>query len=717
MKKSIFSEDDILLIKRSKIPFAIYRYAEKRIVTVVVSGGFCELFNTENNDDLINHLDNDMYYGFHPEDTAAVEQAAFNFYTKNEPYDVVFRLKFGDKYRIIHSIGKRLNNDDDTLAVAWYTDEGEFNENAGKTKCVISDAYSKFLIENSAFQRVQYDVLTGLPSITYFFELAEHRYEVAVEKNKTPVILFFDLNGMKYFNHKYGFSEGDKLILAFSKLLIKYFTDTNCSRFGLDHFCVYTVAENLEERLYKLFDELENINDGKSLPARVGIFKTTGVKIGTSFACDMAKIACDSNKGFYVSHFTYFDESMYLHSKHRQYIIDNIDRAIKEKWIHVYYQPIVRASGGGVCDEEALSRWIDPERGLLPPDEFIPILEETNLIYKLDLYVLDQILEKILDQKKRGLFVVPTSVNLSRSDFESCDIVEEIRNRVQAAGVSPELITIEITESIIGKDYEFMKTQVERFHSLGFKVWMDDFGSGYSSPDVLQNFNFDLIKLDMKFMHNFNQNEKSKIILTHLIRMALSLGIETVCEGVETREQKEFLQNVGCTKLQGYYYGKAISYEDILEHYNKGTQIGFENPYESDYYATIGKVNVYDLSVVTSGESEIMNNYFNNLPIAILELDGDVLSFIRGNDSYKDFFEKFFGKLYVKGEGKLPEIKDGNGLSFMKAILNYKKSSGPVIVDDVLPDGSELHAYVRRLSENPVTGVIAFVVVVLGIES
>jgi EAL domain-containing protein (putative c-di-GMP-specific phosphodiesterase class I) len=193
------------------------------------------------------------------------------------------------------------------------------------------------------------------------------------------------------------------------------------------------------------------------------------------------------------------------------------------------------------------------------------------------LYVLEQVLEKMKKQAETGISVVPQSVNLSRMDFESCDIVEEIRRRVDAAGFDRGMITVEITESVIGRDFDFMKEQVARFRALGFPVWMDDFGSGYSSLDVLQQIHFDVIKFDMRFMEHFDSDE-AKIILTELMKMAIGLGTETVCEGVETKEQVEFLREIGCTRIQGYYYSRPLPFEEIVSLFGKGTALEYENP-------------------------------------------------------------------------------------------------------------------------------------------
>lgn len=207
----------------------------------------------------------------------------------------------------------------------------------------------------------------------------------------------------------------------------------------------------------------------------------------------------------------------------KQYIIDNLDRALEEKQITVYYQPIVRAVNGRVCDEEALARWIDPKKGFLSPAEFIPILEETKLIYKVDLFVLEQVLEKIKYLTSKGFHSVSHSINLSRSDYDVCDMVEEVCTRIDKAGVERNKINIEITESILSNDFGFMLEQIKRFKSLGFSVWMDDFGSGYSSLNVLQRIPYDLIKFDMAFLKNIDKGESGKIILAELMRMAASL--------------------------------------------------------------------------------------------------------------------------------------------------------------------------------------------------
>ena len=556
--------------------------------------------------------------------------------------------------------------------------------------------------KRNIFKEINYDFLTGLPSMTYFFKLAENARKIMHENGVPSALVYINLNGLKFYNKKYGFSEGDNLIKELARLISEQFGEENCSRFGQDHFAVFTEETDLEKKLKKLFNAMKTANGGKTLPLRVGIYPDSMGVVETSFACDRARYACNISRDDNNSYFSYFDQKMLRKEMNRQYIIDNIDRAIAENWIKPFYQPIVRATNKKVCDEEALARWIDPEKGMLSPADFIPILEDTKLIYKVDLAILDAVLERIKNQMAdKKMHVVPLSINLSRTDFETCDIVNEICNRVDAAKVPREYITVEITESVVGGNFDFMKEQVRRFQELGFPVWMDDFGSGYSSLDLLQEIQFDLIKFDMRFMRQFDTSPKSRIILTELMRMAVSLGIETVCEGVETAEQVEFLREIGCTKLQGYHFCKPISLDDIHERYRTGKQIGFENPEESEYQKVLSSINLYDLGSVSNDEGESVKHYFNTQPMAILECDGETVRSVRQNKSFSEF---------IAMHRNVHEI-------FMNRLIHCKNVGQRIVVSEILETGETVNALIRKLAENPLSKMDAYAVAVLDITS
>ena len=558
-----------------------------------------------------------------------------------------------------------------------------------------------------------YDQLTGLPNMSYFFELAEAGKLSLLAQGKKPALLFFNLNGLKFYNSQFGFAEGDKLLAGFARILASHFGEKNCSRLGLDYFAAFTDEEHLEETLQNIIEESLDLNNQNSLSVRAGIYPYRMEAVSAASACDRAKYACDMYRDSYVSGFYYFDEAMLTEANNRQYIISNLDRAIEENWIKVYYQPIIRTANGRVCDEEALARWIDPVKGFLSPADFIPVLESTKLISKLDLFVLDNILEKMNGMQKAGMNIVPHSLNLSRADFDACDIVEEIRRRVDAAGIPRKLLSIEITESIVGTDFDFMKEQILRFQSLGFRVWMDDFGSGYSSLDVLHSIRFDLIKLDMRFLQNFDTGDESRIILTELIKMIVSLDIETITEGVETKEQADFLKEVGCTKLQGFYYSRPVPLEELIERKKKGNLIGFENLAETEYYATIGRVNLYDQAVIAREEGNSLHHYFDGLPMAIIEFDEEYSWAARCNKSFREFIERYYGTMPVGA--KVPFSSLAKHSPYMSAILQCREKGKRVFFNEEVAKGLTAYSFNRHIATNPVTGITACVSVILGI--
>ncbi len=712
MEEYRYSPEERALLESLQQPLAIYQFIDNHVHALILSDGFCELFGYRDRAEAYADMNRDLYENVHPDDAPRIAGAAYRFATEDSRYEVIYRAKAKDsrEYRVFHACGKHVCTDGVRLAHVWYTDEGAYVSGVG-----INNSLSNALHEESLLKASHYDYLTGLPSMSYFFEIAEAGKESICREGDDVVLLYMDLYGMKFFNRSFSFEQGDRLLKAFALLLSRSFGRENCCRVGADHFAVYTRESRIEERLEHFFRDCLNINGGNALPVRVGIYTSRTEDVPVSMACDRAKMACDSLKDIYRSCFRYFTRELSDEAIKRQYVIENLDRALEERWIQVWYQPIVRAVNGRVCDEEALARWLDPVDGLLSPIDFIPALEKAGLSYKLDLYVLERILEKLRLQKEAGLHLVPQSLNLSRSDFDSCDIVEEIRARVDAAGIDRDMLTVEITESVVGRDFAFMREQIQRFQSLGFPVWMDDFGSGYSSLDVLQSIKFNLLKFDMSFMQKLDEGEKGKIILTELMKMATALGVDTVCEGVEKEEQVRFLQEIGCSKLQGYYFTRPIPFEQILDRYENGRQIGFENPVESAYYEAIGRVNLYDLSFLANEEANGFQNFFNTLPMCIMEVRDGLVRFVRTNQSYRQFVRRFFGFDLSMQEASFTASPVGIGEGFMRLVKSCCNLSGRAFFDEQMPDGSIVHAFARRISTNPVTGAMSAAVAVLSI--
>lgn len=403
--------------------------------------------------------------------------------------------------------------------------------------------------------------------------------------------------------------------------------------------------------------------------------------------------------------------SSFNKSKH---IVDNFERAMREGWIEVYFQPIVRTSNGRVCAEEALVRWEDPMLGMLNPADFVPALEAVNQAHRLDLYVLEKTLKKMNDQRDRDLFLVPTAVNFCQVDFYTCDLVEEIASRVESAKISKHMIAIGISEGSLSIGNDYVISQIEQLQDIGFQIWMDDFGSGDSAPALLQILKFDLLKINMYFVKQIIESESARIILTELVRMAMSLGIETVAEGVEYKEQVEFLQEIGCTKLQGFYYCKPLPISKIFDRYVTGTAIGFENPAESDYYAAVGKVNLYDLSFTNNTDGNL-DNYFDTLPMVIMEVDDKGLTILRGNKSFKQFVLQNYNTNDVEHRYPYDFANEHMGVYTVNAIRKCGANGKRVIIDDRIRTEKTVQLLIQRIAVNPVTKVSAVAIVFLSV--
>lgn len=714
MNRYTYPDEARAAMERLQQPLAVYQLVDGRVVTILVSDGFCELLGYTDRKQAVWDMDHDMYKDIHPDDMKRIADASRRFAEGGEEYEVVFRTKAGVKsdYHVIHAHGKHVYPEDGIrLAHVWYMDEGKYIKGNEHTGSWMNRELNAALHEESILRTANYDALTGLPNLAYFFKRCEIGKARVQSEGKTGVLLYIDLNGMKYYNFRKGFAEGDRMLKKFAEIMAGTFGHEDCCHIGADRFAVSTTEDGLEERLQRFFDEVKQMEG--HLPVQVGVYSTGMEDVPVTSAYDKAKVACDSIRKSETSTWRFYTRDMSDRDKRRHYIQTNLDRAISEKWIKVYCQAIVRALNEKVCDEEALARWLDPEIGFLSPAEFIPQLEESGQIYKLDLYVLEQVLEKINLQKQNGMSIVPHSINLSRSDFEACDIVEEIRKRVDEADVRRDLITIEVTESLIGSDFDYMKKQIERFRSLGFPVWLDDFGSGYSSLDVLQSITFDLIKFDMSFMRRLDESENARIILTELMKMATSLGVDTVCEGVETEAQVRFLQEIGCSKIQGFYYCKPLPVEEILERYERGMDVGFEDTDASEYFDTVGRINLNDLDVITNLDGAAFQNAFSTVPIGIIEVRGDAARFIRSNPSYREFIRRLFGVDMSVLKQTFVKYK----APFMHHLVEKCSEPGSrTFYDETIPDGSVVHSFARMIGRNPKTGDTAIAVAVLSIS-
>ena len=416
------------------------------------------------------------------------------------------------------------------------------------------------------------DKITGLLSFEYFILQAKERTEKEGLGSGNAVYLFFNIANFKIYNDKKGFSEGNIFLRETGQILTKVFPDALITRQADDHFVVFTRNDDtLADKISKVNEMVDAKDPEVRLGIKAGAYSTTIPNEKPRICVEKARYAYYSLKSVKgPAIFQYYDEEMHDNFLMTQYIVTHIDEAVKNGYIKPYYQPVVWSKGRTLCGVEALARWIDPKYGFLSPGKFIPALENAQQVYKLDKEILRLVCRDIRHNLDNGLPVLPVSINFSRADFGVIDIVEVVEEAVQEFDVPHELLHIEITESALSNEIDTLKTTITRLHDKGFATWLDDFGSGYSSFNVLKDYEFDVLKLDMAFLSGFNGNEKAKALIRSVISMANQIGMKTLCEGVETSEQAAFLEEACCGRLQGYLYGKPLSYDELFDKIKQG---------------------------------------------------------------------------------------------------------------------------------------------------
>ena len=422
--------------------------------------------------------------------------------------------------------------------------------------------------KRSIFMRVNdhsdrfFDHLTGLPNVEYCRIRGENCVEDIVNAGGTPAVAFLDIIGMKLYNNANGFSCGNEFLIHFAAMLKKQFAKDLVCRSMNDHFIVVADLANLEDKLSCIRKYVKGTISKISMDLYAGVCQTE-LDGDILDAIENAKLACSIQKKKGDRFIRYYDEDLHKDLMLQNYVVNHVEDAIANGYIKIYYQPVVRTITETFCGMEALVRWIDPDYGFLNPGVFIGALEESKQIHKLDSHVIELVCKELREQLDQGLPVVPVSFNLSRLDFVGCDIFSVVESALEKYKIDREYIRVEITESIMASD-SYVQSEIQRFRLVGYEVWMDDFGSGYSSLNTLKDYKFDELKIDMAFLSNFN--EASRVIISSTVRMAKNLGLKTLAEGVETKEQMEFLKSIGCEKMQGYYYGKPQPFADSMKH-------------------------------------------------------------------------------------------------------------------------------------------------------
>ncbi len=422
--------------------------------------------------------------------------------------------------------------------------------------------------ESSMLKAAYIDELTGAANHTLFVKGSEH---LLAEEGPTYACIVLNILRFKLINDLFGFSYGDSLLQKIASMLPSFCREKELyGRSAGDKFLLMFKQGAVEKRVQDMIATLNQI----ALPdtAQIKLEIVAGIFIVNeplpiNICIDRATLALDHMKDTNGGNYLFYKDTIREQLLDESELVKGFHEALHSKQFFVLLQPKFNMVTGKVVGAEALVRWNHPTKGFLSPLLFIPVLEESNLITELDMFVLREVCEKLREWQDKGMTVLPISVNQSRAHLGNSSYITDLIHEVDHFGLDHPLLEFELTENIFLENLDCLKVVVESLRREGFCVSIDDFGSGYSSLTMLKNISFDYLKLDRELLMHVEDNIRSQKVIHNVINMANDLGLVVVAEGVETKEQAEMLVGIGCTIAQGYYYEKPISmdaYEKLL---------------------------------------------------------------------------------------------------------------------------------------------------------
>ena len=416
--------------------------------------------------------------------------------------------------------------------------------------------------------KASHDSLTGLLNRDQFYEDVHDM--VNKYHDTTFYLICSNIKDFKFINEIFGMEKGNQVLLKQAKLMASNPSErTICARLMNDRFALCLPREEFDEkRVADSIKELQREFSGNSfhLHTYMGVYEIRDRDEAVSIMVDKANIAADTIKNNYDCCVAYYDEHLLEISIEQRRLLGEFEPALQKDEFVMYLQPQVNRDGAAK-GAEALVRWVHPSRGILTPYAFIDILENAGLIYKLDLYIWEKAAQKLAEWKEKGYGSYHISVNISTKDFYIIDIYETFTGLINKYGIAASNLHLEITETTLMTDFEKNMNIIHKLQGVGFRVEIDDFGSGYSSLNMLKDISADVLKIDMGFLRKSENEVKGQDILESIIALAGKIGMDVITEGVETKKQLDMLTMMGCHEFQGYYFSKPVPVSEFEEKY------------------------------------------------------------------------------------------------------------------------------------------------------
>lgn len=425
----------------------------------------------------------------------------------------------------------------------------------------------------SLYEQEYYDKLTGGFSYKGIIREIEKILDDSSDDEEF-LIMYFNIRNFKAINDIFGIEGGDTLLAqSYSTIMNAPYPPLAVGRTAGDRFIALVKKNNLHVDF--LVDNTINKWTFRGKSAQIhslcGIYEIVDKSLPIVGMIDRAKLALYSIDDEFTKPYAVFDENMRRDYMERAQVLADYNEAIKNKEFQVYYQPIIDVATGKNASAEALIRWIHPERGVVAPNVFVPVLEKSGYIATLDLYVMQQVFESYCRRKEAGKRTVPVSVNLSWMDLYDETLTAYLRTLLQGDEVDSEFIHLEATETALNTMEKLCGEFLHFLREHGAKVFLDDFGSGYSSFGMVQKYDFDVLKIDREFIRGIRGNNKSQNIIRAIITMCHEMDVKVVAEGVEVREEYDFLKANGCDYIQGYFFAKPMpekAFNEFLDSFN-----------------------------------------------------------------------------------------------------------------------------------------------------
>ena len=413
---------------------------------------------------------------------------------------------------------------------------------------------------------IEIDQLTGL----YNHQTIMTKASKMVQENRSVryCIVYLDISCFKVINEMFNMETGDMIL----KTAADYFKTVAgrrglAARLSADQFalCVPEDTLDMELVIQGLDAVMRSLAVYRSIMFYAGVFVVDNVYLSVNKMLDRAHMAMNTVKGNYNKRYAYYDEELRTSLMEEQMLVRDMEGAMDNNNFCIYLQPIYNIDTNKIVSAETLIRWHHPQKGLMSPSKFIHVFEKNGFVTRLDRFAWGDACRFLSRQRDNGLEVVPISVNVSRINMYDQSFVDYMQSLLAKYDLEPWMLRIEITESAYMDNPAQLVKVLKKLKNAGFTVLMDDFGSGYSSLNILKDLTVDVLKLDMKFIQNFERSSRASIIMESVVQMAHNLGIDTVVEGVETETQVEVLKEIGCNVVQGYYYAKPMSTEECLD--------------------------------------------------------------------------------------------------------------------------------------------------------